>query len=163
MNYGVELGSGAKFHKDRFSHSNVDRGDTQIKTHRQHGDRTSLISFFQHTEIRLKTRMYTWSPMNYTYLSNAFSAKLRKLWKNSKALTVAAANITSSCFLRQIHGLSHTQFRDYCLCTLPSVYGKWHGSQDTNRSSCVFRLLNDGQRRQTQIPSGIYHCWNSSE
>jgi hypothetical protein len=33
-----------KFHKDWFSHSEVNVGDTQ--THRDHGDRTNLLSFF---------------------------------------------------------------------------------------------------------------------
>jgi hypothetical protein len=42
----------AKFHKDSFSHSKVDEGDTQ--THGQHGDFISLLLFFQNKEIKLK-------------------------------------------------------------------------------------------------------------
>jgi hypothetical protein len=60
MKYSVEMGSGAmiyihctRFHKDWFSHSKVDRGDSQ--THRQHGDWMSLFLFFQNKESRLKT------------------------------------------------------------------------------------------------------------
>jgi hypothetical protein len=41
-----------KFYIDWFRHSKVDRWDTQ--THRQHGDRISLLLFFQNMESRLK-------------------------------------------------------------------------------------------------------------
>jgi hypothetical protein len=49
MKYAVEMGSGVmiyitKFHKDWFRHSE----------HRQHGDRISLLLFFQNTESGLK-------------------------------------------------------------------------------------------------------------
>jgi hypothetical protein len=37
MKYAVEMGSGAKFHKDWFMRSKVNRGDSQ--TNREHGDR----------------------------------------------------------------------------------------------------------------------------
>jgi hypothetical protein len=48
MKYPVEMGSGTmmhvpKFNKDWFSHSEVDRRDTQIHTHR--GDRINIHSF----------------------------------------------------------------------------------------------------------------------
>jgi hypothetical protein len=43
-----------KFYNDWFSHSKVDGGD--IQTHRQHGDRISLLSFFKNKESMLKLR-----------------------------------------------------------------------------------------------------------
>jgi hypothetical protein len=52
MKYAVEMDSGALYHKDGFSHSKVDKGDTQI--HRQHGDRISLLLFFLNKKSRLK-------------------------------------------------------------------------------------------------------------
>jgi hypothetical protein len=49
MKYAAETDSGVvvytNFHKYWFCHSKVDGGDTQ--THRQHGDRVSLLLFFQ--------------------------------------------------------------------------------------------------------------------
>jgi hypothetical protein len=57
MKCAVEMGSGVviyvhtKFHKDRFRHSEVNRGDTQI--HIQKGDLVSLFLFFQNKEWRL--------------------------------------------------------------------------------------------------------------
>jgi hypothetical protein len=45
-----------KFHNNWFSHSNVNKGDTQTYR-RQHGHRISLLSFFQNKETRL-TRNY---------------------------------------------------------------------------------------------------------
>jgi hypothetical protein len=58
MKYTVEVGSGViyiytEFHKDRFSHSKIDRGDPQ--THRQNGDRISHILFFQNKGSRPKS------------------------------------------------------------------------------------------------------------
>jgi hypothetical protein len=46
----------AKFHKDWFRHTKVDRGDTP--THRQHDDHIILllIIFFQNKESRLKRK-----------------------------------------------------------------------------------------------------------
>jgi hypothetical protein len=35
-----------KFHYDRFSHSKVNKGDTQTDTHRQQDDLMSLLLFF---------------------------------------------------------------------------------------------------------------------
>jgi hypothetical protein len=55
MNYAVEMGSGAtkyKFHKDLFIHSKFDRWSTQI--HKQHGNRISLLSFFEIRKVGLK-------------------------------------------------------------------------------------------------------------
>jgi hypothetical protein len=42
-----------KFHKDWFSHSKVDKG---TQTHRQHGDRISLLLFLQNKESRIKIK-----------------------------------------------------------------------------------------------------------
>jgi hypothetical protein len=41
-----------EFHKDWYRHSKVNWGDSQ--THRQHGDRISLLSLFQNKESRQK-------------------------------------------------------------------------------------------------------------
>jgi hypothetical protein len=52
MKYAVEMDSGAihiKFHKDWFRYSKVD-----MQAYRYHGDRISLLSFFQNKESRLK-------------------------------------------------------------------------------------------------------------
>jgi hypothetical protein len=43
-----------KSHKDLFSHSKVNSGDTHIKAYRQQGDVISLILFFQNKENTLK-------------------------------------------------------------------------------------------------------------
>jgi predicted alpha/beta hydrolase len=56
MKYAVKMGSGAhdihtEFYKDWARYSKVDREDTQ--THRQHGDRISLLLFFQNKASRL--------------------------------------------------------------------------------------------------------------
>jgi hypothetical protein len=49
-----------KSHKDWFSHSEVDKGDTQ--THRQHGDCISVVLFFKNKESRLiLSRMLKWA------------------------------------------------------------------------------------------------------
>jgi hypothetical protein len=54
MKYAAEISSGAmihtRFHKDWFSHSEVDGGK-----YRQHGDRICLLSFFQNEGSRLKS------------------------------------------------------------------------------------------------------------
>jgi hypothetical protein len=44
-----------KFHKDWFSHSKVDRGETQ--THRQHGDRLSLLFQNKVNELKITPAM----------------------------------------------------------------------------------------------------------
>jgi hypothetical protein len=58
MKYADEMGSGAMIHIPNFIKSGsgvrklMEGGDTQ--THRQDGDRISLLSFFQNKESRLK-------------------------------------------------------------------------------------------------------------
>jgi hypothetical protein len=52
MKYAVEMGSGAKFHKDWFSHSKVDKGD--MHTDRQQGDLIRLLYFFQARKVGSK-------------------------------------------------------------------------------------------------------------
>jgi hypothetical protein len=54
------MGSGAMiyipyFMKIGFRHSKVNKGNSQ--THRQHGDRISLLSLFQNKENRLKMKV----------------------------------------------------------------------------------------------------------
>jgi hypothetical protein len=51
MKYAVEMRSGTKFLRDWFRHLEVNKVDSQ--THRQHGDRISLLSFFQNKESML--------------------------------------------------------------------------------------------------------------
>jgi hypothetical protein len=58
MKYAIEMGSGAMIYMLRFIMigSGIQKligGNSQ--THRQHGDRISLLSFFPNKEIRLKT------------------------------------------------------------------------------------------------------------
>jgi hypothetical protein len=59
MKYAVVIGSVTMIYIPSFikigsgRHSKVDKGDTQ--THRQNGDRVSLILFIQNKESRLKT------------------------------------------------------------------------------------------------------------
>jgi hypothetical protein len=54
MKYAVQMGSGTTLYissfTDLFRHSKFNRGGSQ--THRQHGDRKSLLSFLQNKECK---------------------------------------------------------------------------------------------------------------
>jgi hypothetical protein len=57
MKYTTEIGSGAMFHKDQFSHSKFDRR-RYTDTYNQFGDYISLPLVFQKKESRLKIVQY---------------------------------------------------------------------------------------------------------
>jgi hypothetical protein len=57
MKYTAEIGSGAMFHKNRFSHSKFDRR-RYTDTYTPHGDHISLPLVFQNKVSRLKIVQY---------------------------------------------------------------------------------------------------------